>query len=80
MHVFWGCDDIFIGVNWKLIIIVADTGIALVLLVLFLVIHFPDFSQNVLNIKQYQINRGLTWVDSSQQTANEKYQNKPLLL
>lgn len=68
------------GVNWKLIIIVAGTGIALVLLVLFLVIHFPDFSQNVLHIKQYQINRVLTWVDSSQQTANEKYQTKQAVM
>ncbi|TWK17483.1 Peptidoglycan glycosyltransferase RodA [Bacillus licheniformis] len=68
------------GVNWKLIITVAGTGIALVLLVLFLVIHFPDFSQNVLHIKQYQINRVLTWVDSSQQTANEKYQTKQAVI
>ncbi|MED1740506.1 FtsW/RodA/SpoVE family cell cycle protein [Bacillus swezeyi] len=62
------------GVNWKLISIIAGSGVALVLLVLFLVINFQDFSKDVLHIKPYQINRVLTWVDSSQQTANDKYQ------
>lgn len=64
------------GVNWKLISIIAGSGVALVLLVLFLVINFPEFSEQTLHIKQYQINRVITWVDSSQQTANETYQTE----
>ncbi|ASB86915.1 Rod shape-determining protein RodA [Bacillus sonorensis] len=64
------------GVNWKLISIIAGSGISLVLLVLFLVINFPDFSENVLHIKQYQINRVMTWVDSNQQSANDTYQTE----
>ncbi|WP_170138640.1 FtsW/RodA/SpoVE family cell cycle protein, partial [Rhodobium orientis] len=44
------------GVNWKLIFIVAGSGITLVLLVLFLVINFPEFSKDTLHIQQYQIN------------------------
>lgn len=64
------------GVNWKLISIIVGSGISLVLLVLFLVINFPDFSENVLHIKQYQINRVMTWVDSNQQSANDTYQTE----
>ncbi|MDA4896077.1 FtsW/RodA/SpoVE family cell cycle protein, partial [Streptomyces sp. MS2A] len=37
------------GVNWKLIFIVAGSGITLVLLVLFLVINFPEFSKDTLH-------------------------------
>ena len=64
------------GVNWKLISIVAGSGITLVLLVLFLVINFPEFSKDTLHIQQYQINRVMTWVDSSQQDANDTYQTE----
>lgn len=64
------------GVNWKLIFIVAGSGITLVLLVLFLVINFPEFSKDTLHIQQYQINRVMTWVDSSQQDANDTYQTE----
>ncbi|MEK5503801.1 FtsW/RodA/SpoVE family cell cycle protein [Bacillus sp. FSL M8-0168] len=64
------------GVNWKLISIIAGSGITLVLLVLFLVINFPDFSKEVLHIQPYQINRVMTWVDSSQQSANDTYQTE----
>lgn len=67
------------GMNWKLIAIIGGSGITLVLLVLFLVINFQDFSKEILHIKPYQINRVLTWVDPSQQTPNDKYQTDKAL-
>ena len=74
---FFVAETVFLsGVNWKLIGIIAGSGITLVLLVLFLVINFPDFSKEVLHIKPYQINRVMTWVDSGQQSANDKYQTE----
>ncbi|WFA04998.1 FtsW/RodA/SpoVE family cell cycle protein [Bacillus sp. HSf4] len=68
------------GINWKLIFIIVGSGVSLVLLVLFLVIHFPEFSRNTLHIKEYQINRVMTWVDSDQQTANDTYQTEKAVM
>ncbi|MDA7025306.1 FtsW/RodA/SpoVE family cell cycle protein [Bacillus sp. CLL-7-23] len=62
------------GINWKLIAVVAGAGITVVLLALLVVISFPEFSKDVLHIKPYQINRVMTWYDSSQQSAEDTYQ------
>ncbi|NPC94541.1 FtsW/RodA/SpoVE family cell cycle protein [Bacillus sp. WMMC1349] len=62
------------GINWKLIAIVAGTGITVVLLALLVVISFPEFSKDVLHIQTYQIDRVMTWYDSSKQTSKDTYQ------
>lgn len=61
------------GISWKIIIsliaIVSSVGAAL----LGLIIKFPTLAQEVIGIQQYQVNRILTWFDSSQTSSDANW-------
>ncbi|AGN38352.1 FtsW/RodA/SpoVE family cell cycle protein [Bacillus sp. GM2] len=61
------------GVNWKLISLIFGTGLAAVALILYVIIKFPDVA-GALGVEQYQINRVMTWVNPSEQNADDKMQ------
>ncbi|MGJ9458537.1 FtsW/RodA/SpoVE family cell cycle protein [Oceanobacillus sp. CF4.6] len=61
------------GINWKIItslIVVISTVSAAVI---GFVIKFPVLAQEVLGIRQYQVNRILTWFDPTQQSSDATY-------
>ncbi len=61
------------GIDWKIIATLL-AGVAIVAVgTIALVVNFPDFSKDYLNIKPYQINRVMTWFDHSEQTSNDTY-------
>ncbi|MFT0801748.1 FtsW/RodA/SpoVE family cell cycle protein [Bacillus swezeyi] len=61
------------GVNWKLITLIVGSGLTVAILVLYVIIRFPDVAGAV-GIKEYQIKRVMTWVNPSEQTADDKMQ------
>lgn len=61
------------GIDWKILGTLIVGGAAVIALSLLLVINFPEISQEVLGIKQYQINRIMTWFDPTQQDPNDRY-------
>ncbi len=61
------------GVNWKLISLIFGTGLTVIVLILFVIIKFPDVA-GALGVEQYQINRVMTWVNPSEQNADDKMQ------
>ncbi|ASB86914.1 FtsW/RodA/SpoVE family cell cycle protein [Bacillus sonorensis] len=61
------------GVNWKLITLIFGSGVALVTLILYVMIHFPSVAESI-GIEKYQINRVMTWVNPSEQNADDKMQ------
>ncbi|MBU5244804.1 FtsW/RodA/SpoVE family cell cycle protein [Bacillus halotolerans] len=68
------------GVDWRIMSAIIGGGVILISLVLFIVIQFPEFAQNVLHIKEYQIERIMTWFDPSAQDSNDKYQTEKALM
>ncbi|MGF7534624.1 FtsW/RodA/SpoVE family cell cycle protein [Bacillus mexicanus] len=58
------------GINWKLITIIAGSGILLISIVLLVMINFPDAAQSV-GIQEYQIKRVTSWVSNSNETQND---------
>ncbi|WP_188455047.1 FtsW/RodA/SpoVE family cell cycle protein [Virgibacillus oceani] len=61
------------GIDWK-IIAGLILGISLLLAgMLTLIVKFPELSQDIIGIEPYQINRIMTWFDSSQQSSNDTY-------
>lgn len=61
------------GMNWKIIATLAASAFGALVLVVFIVVEFPNFAQDVLHIKAYQMGRVLTWFDHSQQTSNDTF-------
>ncbi|MED1740505.1 FtsW/RodA/SpoVE family cell cycle protein [Bacillus swezeyi] len=61
------------GVNWKLITLIVGSGLTVAILILYVIIRFPDVAGAV-GIEKYQINRVMTWVNPSEQTADDKMQ------
>ncbi|MFN2744690.1 MULTISPECIES: FtsW/RodA/SpoVE family cell cycle protein [Bacillus] len=61
------------GVNWKLISLIFLSGLSVAVLILYVIIKFPDVAGAV-GIEKYQINRVMTWVNPSEQTADDKMQ------
>ncbi|MEK5503802.1 FtsW/RodA/SpoVE family cell cycle protein [Bacillus sp. FSL M8-0168] len=61
------------GVNWKLITIIFCSGAALVTIILYVIIQFPNVAESF-GVEKYQINRVMTWVNPSQQSADNKLQ------
>ncbi|MGN9867009.1 FtsW/RodA/SpoVE family cell cycle protein [Bacillus swezeyi] len=61
------------GVNWKLITLIVGSGLTVAILVLYVIIRFPDVAGAV-GIEEYQIKRVMTWVNPSEQTADDKMQ------
>lgn len=59
--------------NWKLITLIFGSGVALVTLILYVMIHFPSVAESI-GIEKYQINRVMTWVNPSEQNADDKMQ------
>ncbi|MCY8317604.1 cell shape-determining peptidoglycan glycosyltransferase RodA [Bacillus vallismortis] len=58
------------GINWKLITIIAGSGILLISLILLVMINFPDAAKSV-GIQEYQIKRVTSWVSNSNETQND---------
>ncbi|KJJ43314.1 rod shape-determining protein RodA [Bacillus subtilis] len=58
------------GINWKLITIIAGSGILLISLILLVMINFPDVAKSV-GIQEYQIKRVTSWVSDSNETQND---------
>ncbi|MEC0250285.1 cell shape-determining peptidoglycan glycosyltransferase RodA [Bacillus halotolerans] len=58
------------GINWKLITIIAGSGILLISLILLVMINFPDAAKSV-GIQEYQIKRVTSWVSDSNDTQND---------
>ncbi|NTU25814.1 FtsW/RodA/SpoVE family cell cycle protein [Bacillus tequilensis] len=58
------------GINWKLIAIIAGSGILLVSLILLIMINFPDAAKSV-GIQDYQIKRVTSWVSNSNEPQND---------
>ncbi|MGK9162484.1 cell shape-determining peptidoglycan glycosyltransferase RodA [Bacillus subtilis] len=64
------------GINWKLIAIIAGSGILLISLILLVMINFPDVAKSV-GIQDYQIKRVTSWVSASneaQEDSNDSWQ------
>lgn len=61
------------GVDWKLIATLLAFGISAIVLVVLLILNFPEFSMQVLKIEPHQVNRVLTWFDPSSQDKNDRY-------
>ncbi|WP_099157751.1 FtsW/RodA/SpoVE family cell cycle protein [Virgibacillus ndiopensis] len=61
------------GIDWK-IIVGLILGLSLLLAgMLALIIKLPELSQNIIGIEEYQIDRIMTWFDSSEQTSSDTY-------
>lgn len=58
------------GINWKLIAIIASSGILLISLILLVMINFPDVAKSV-GIQDYQIKRVTSWVSASNETQED---------
>ncbi|QIW81836.1 FtsW/RodA/SpoVE family cell cycle protein [Bacillus tequilensis] len=58
------------GINWKLITIIAGSGILLISLILLIMINFPDAAKSV-GIQDYQIKRVTSWVSNSNEPQND---------
>ncbi|AYK65742.1 cell shape-determining peptidoglycan glycosyltransferase RodA [Bacillus subtilis] len=58
------------GINWKLIAIIAGSGILLISLILLVMINFPDVAKSV-GIQDYQIKRVTSWVSPSNETQED---------
>ncbi|APH66661.1 MULTISPECIES: cell shape-determining peptidoglycan glycosyltransferase RodA [Bacillus] len=58
------------GINWKLITIIAGSGILFISLILLVIINFPDVAKSV-GIQDYQIKRVTSWVSASNETQED---------
>ncbi|MCY7875940.1 cell shape-determining peptidoglycan glycosyltransferase RodA [Bacillus spizizenii] len=58
------------GINWKLIAIIAGSGILFISLILLVIINFPDVAKSV-GIQDYQIKRVTSWVSVSNETPED---------
>ncbi|MCY7806287.1 cell shape-determining peptidoglycan glycosyltransferase RodA [Bacillus spizizenii] len=58
------------GINWKLIAIIAGSGILFISLILLVIINFPDVAKSV-GIQDYQIKRVTSWVSVSNETQED---------
>ncbi|MCY9208190.1 cell shape-determining peptidoglycan glycosyltransferase RodA [Bacillus subtilis] len=58
------------GINWKLIAIIAGSGILLISLILLVMINFPDVAKSV-GIQDYQIKRVTSWMSASNETQED---------
>ncbi|PJZ01455.1 MULTISPECIES: cell shape-determining peptidoglycan glycosyltransferase RodA [Bacillus] len=58
------------GINWKLIAIIAGSGILFISLILIVIINFPDVAKSV-GIQDYQIKRVTSWVSVSNETQED---------
>lgn len=61
------------GIDWKIIATMIVTLLVAAVTVVFIVVQFPSFAQEVLHIKPYQMGRVMTWFDHSQQTSNDTF-------
>lgn len=61
------------GINWRiilsLIVIISSAGAAII----GFIIKFPVLAQELIGIKQYQVNRILTWFDPTQQSSDATF-------
>ncbi|MCY8508424.1 cell shape-determining peptidoglycan glycosyltransferase RodA [Bacillus mojavensis] len=62
------------GINWKLITIIAGSGILFISLILLVMINFPDVAKSV-GIQDYQIKRVTSWVSDSSETQEDANSN-----
>lgn len=53
------------GINWRIIITLAIGGATFLGVAFWIIVTFPELSQNILGLEQYQINRVLNWFDPS---------------
>ncbi|MCY7883601.1 cell shape-determining peptidoglycan glycosyltransferase RodA [Bacillus spizizenii] len=58
------------GINWKMIAIIAGSGILFISLILLVIINFPDVAKSV-GIQDYQIKRVTSWVSVSNETQED---------
>lgn len=61
------------GVDWKIIGTLILGGAAILLAALWIIVSFPQMSEQVLGLKQYQVQRVLTWFDASNQTSDDTF-------
>ncbi|MFD2046471.1 FtsW/RodA/SpoVE family cell cycle protein [Ornithinibacillus salinisoli] len=62
------------GIDWKIIASLIAIVTAVAASALALILRFPELSQDLIGIEPYQINRILTWFDSTQQSTNDTWQ------
>jgi len=60
------------GIDWKIIALIGGTASAAATSLVGLIVKFPDFARDVIGIKRHQVNRVLTWFDSS--SASDTFQ------
>ncbi|MFC0302282.1 FtsW/RodA/SpoVE family cell cycle protein [Virgibacillus soli] len=58
------------GINWKIIGTLVVGGVTVIGGALWIIISFPDMSQHVLGLDQYQIDRVLNWFDPDHQSSD----------
>lgn len=61
------------GISWKIIMSLIAIGASVGAALLGLIIKFPTLAQEVIGIQQYQVNRILTWFDSSQTSSDANW-------
>lgn len=62
------------GIDWRVIGALLTTAVVGGAALIFVVLKFPVFVEEVLHIKQYQMKRVLTWFDPTTQTTNDTFQ------
>lgn len=58
------------GINWKIILSLIVGGTAFIAAALWVIITFPDLSQSLLGLEQYQIDRVVSWFDPTHEDSN----------
>ncbi|GEN89225.1 FtsW/RodA/SpoVE family cell cycle protein [Oceanobacillus sp. FSL W8-0428] len=61
------------GINWKIIFSLIISGVVVVAGALLIVIEFPNFAEETIGVKPYQIDRVMTWFDPSQQSSDANF-------
>ena len=62
------------GIDWKILGLLIGTILVVAVGAVFFVLNFPQFSEDTLGIKPYQMDRIRTWFDPTQQSSDETYQ------
>ncbi|MDY0395480.1 FtsW/RodA/SpoVE family cell cycle protein [Virgibacillus halophilus] len=61
------------GIDWKIIATLVLGGAAVLFSALWVIVTFPQMSEQVLGLEQYQVQRVLTWFDASGQTSDDTF-------
>lgn len=67
------------GIDWKILTTLILGGAVLAVGIVALIVTFPDFSQSLLGIKPYQINRVLIWFDPTQTGSDTFHIDRSML-